>query len=384
MSQTTIQDVARAAGVSVSTVSRSFTRPDLVSVTTRAKVLAVAKKLDFRLSRSAAALKSGRSFRIALLLPSPITNWFNVTVLSGLNSVLQPAGYDISIFTIATWEDRRTFFTSMPVRRNADAVILCSFNAVPDEITELRGVGVPVVGINTSRKAGLDADVSLDDIRSEELAVEHLIGLGHRRLAYFYTSHDTPFDYSADDRHVGFDNAIQAARDKGLDVHSSTIACPYEEDPVNAALAKLLALSPQPTALVFQTDDLAMPVLLHLARYNKRVPQDYSVVGFDDSTYAADAELTTLHQDPADLGRRAARLTLALMEEREGGSAGSAAQGRERSEKKTAKVSKAHARGAALPAQGLHGGEPEGSEPFQSLMAHLVLRESTAPVRPGE
>lgn len=150
MSQTTIQDVAREARVSVSTVSRSFTRPDLVSAKTRARVLEVAQKMDFRLSRSAAALKSGRSFRIALLLPSPITNWFNVTVYSGLNSVLQPAGYDISVFSIATWEERRRFFSSMPVRRNSDAVILCSFNTVANEMTELRNTGVPVIGINTA------------------------------------------------------------------------------------------------------------------------------------------------------------------------------------------------------------------------------------------
>jgi DNA-binding LacI/PurR family transcriptional regulator len=152
------------------------------------------------------------------------------------------------------------------------------------------------------------------------------------------------------------------------------IACPYEEDPVNAALGKLLALSPQPTALVFQTDDLAVPVLLRLGRYNKRVPQDYSVVGFDDSTYAADAGLTTMRQDPADLGRQAAQMTLGLIRDAGHDAHDAAAHSGEQ------------ARDAAQQAM---AGQPEGraaesglseSDLFVSPTARLILRSSTAPI----
>lgn len=346
MAQATIQDVARQAGVSVSTVSRSFTRPNLVSDRTRKKVLETAQKLDFRISRSAAALKSGRSSRVALLLPSPVTVWFNAGVYAGLNSVLQQANYDICVFSIGTWEARRRFFSSMPVRRNADAVVLCSFNTVADELTELHDMNVPVIGINTTSISGLNADISLDDRLSERIAVEHLIGLGHRRLAYIYTSHDTPFKYSADDRQLGFTDAIDEAHARGLDVTGRTIACPYDRDPVNAALTNLLAMNPQPTALAFQTDDLAIPVMLRLPRYGKHVPQDYSIVGFDNSTYAADAQLTTMAQDPVALGRRAAQITLRLID------AGLSPSNR------------------PLPAK----------DTFVTPTAQLLLRESTAPL----
>ena len=90
----TIQDVARKAGVSISTVSRSFTKPDLVSTKTRERVLAVAEQLHFSLSRSAVALKSGRSLRIAVLMSGHIGLWFTASVLDGLNAVFQDAGYD--------------------------------------------------------------------------------------------------------------------------------------------------------------------------------------------------------------------------------------------------------------------------------------------------
>lgn len=101
---TSIQDVAQKAGVSISTVSRSFTRPDLVSTKTRERVLAIADELNFSLSRSAAALKSGRSLRIAVLMSGHIRLWFTASVIEGLNEVLHAAGYDISVFQISSIE----------------------------------------------------------------------------------------------------------------------------------------------------------------------------------------------------------------------------------------------------------------------------------------
>ena len=146
---TSIQDVAREAGVSISTVSRSFTRPDLVSAKTRERVLAIADKLNFSLSRSAAALKSGRSLRIAVLMSGHIRLWFTASVIEGLNEVLHTQGYDISVFQISSIEERKEFFEMLPVRRNADAVIVASFDIDNNEIAQLASVGVPIVGINS-------------------------------------------------------------------------------------------------------------------------------------------------------------------------------------------------------------------------------------------
>jgi len=149
---TSIQDVAREAGVSISTVSRSFTRPDLVSAKTRERVLAIADKLNFSLSRSAAALKSGRSLRIAVLMSGHIRLWFTASVIEGLNEVLHTQGYDISVFQISSIEERKEFFEMLPVRRNADAVIVASFDIDNNEIAQLASVGVPIVGINSVPK----------------------------------------------------------------------------------------------------------------------------------------------------------------------------------------------------------------------------------------
>ena len=150
---TSIQDVAREAGVSISTVSRSFTRPDLVSAKTRERVLAIADKLNFSLSRSAAALKSGRSLRIAVLMSGHIRLWFTASVIEGLNEVLHTQGYDISVFQISSIEERKEFFEMLPVRRNADAVIVASFDIDNNEIAQLASVGVPIVGSIQSNRS---------------------------------------------------------------------------------------------------------------------------------------------------------------------------------------------------------------------------------------
>ncbi|MCI1935816.1 MAG: LacI family transcriptional regulator [Bifidobacteriaceae bacterium] len=305
-----IQDVARRAGVSVSTVSRSFTRPELVSEKTREKVMAIAETMDFQISRSATALKSGQSFRIALLLSGPVTTWFNSHVFLGLNSVLQQRGYDISIYTISTFEARKEFFSTLPVRRNADAVVVCSFNIKPSEVSRLRHMNVPVVGVNISDYNGFDAGVKIDDRESMKTVVRHLVSIGHRRIAYIRTTHDTPFTFSADERLAGFE---QACKEAGEDVQSTVLHCPIIPNPINSAVSQILALDPTPTALCFQTDDLAVPVLYRLRRYGRTIPGDFSIVGFDDSTYTSAIGLTTLHQDPVEMGKRAADKILDLI-----------------------------------------------------------------------
>ncbi|GAA6123769.1 LacI family DNA-binding transcriptional regulator [Bifidobacterium psychraerophilum] len=271
----------------------------------------VAETLDFQISRSARALKSGQSLRIALLISGLVTEWFNSNMFLGLNTVFQQQGYDISIYTISTFEDRKAFFTNLPVRRNADAVVVCSFNINAAEVSRLRHMHVPVVGVNISDLDGFDAAVTIDDRGSMETAVRHLVSIGHRRTAFIRTTHGTPFTYAADKRMEGF---LEACKEAGTKVTPIVLHCPLKPNPINSAVSQLLALNPAPTALCFQTDDLAVPVLYRLRQYGRTVPGDFSVIGFDDSTYAEAIGLTTLHQDPVGMGERVAEKMLDLID----------------------------------------------------------------------
>ncbi|RSX53400.1 LacI family transcriptional regulator [Bifidobacterium dolichotidis] len=336
---TSIQDVARAAQVSISTVSRSFTRPELVSKATREKVLKVAEQLNFSTSRSAAALKTGRSLRIALLMSDHLHRWFSSSVIEGLNQVFHPAGYDISIFQVSSVEERREFFDMLPVRRNADAVIVTSFDIDTAEVRELMSIGVPVLGINSvlPQERGFTAAINIDDIQGSILAARHLIALGHRNIAYVRASRDVSLHFSVAQR---FDSFMECCSRSGI---SPTVITAQEgPNRISDVVTELLSLEQLPTAIACQEDDVAIPLMFQLMRSGFSIPGDFSIIGYDNSTFAHDLGLTTIAQDPEHMAAQAARMTLGLIE----------------------------------------GIKPE--EMFVTEPAHLIVRSSTGPVPQGE
>ncbi|MBT1173099.1 LacI family DNA-binding transcriptional regulator [Bifidobacterium sp. MA2] len=313
MAKADIHDVAKAAGVSISTVSRAFTRPELVSEKTRRKVLDVADRLDFNISRSATALKSGRTNRVALLMNEDISSWFNTEVFAGIESVMHPAGYDISLFQhIDTAATRREFFTDLPIRRNVDAVFVASFAIDPHEVEQLRRIHVPIVGINIPSTDGFDASISIDDEGGMRKAAQHLISLGHRRIVYPCSEAVEDMGASIDARARGFIRACEEASAR-RDLDWRVLTVPRGPEFVDSALSALLALDEFPDAICCQMDMMAIPLVLKLERYGRSTPRDYSIVGFDDSIYAREMGLTTMRQDPRAMGRAAADKALRLI-----------------------------------------------------------------------
>ena len=206
MKSSSIQDVAQLAHVSISTVSRSFTRPDLVSKATRDKVMKAADELNFSISRSAAALKTGRALRIAVLVSGRLNLWFSSSIIEGLNEVFHDEGYDISIYQMSSTEERSEFFNMLPVRRNVDAVIVISFDIASNEIEQLRSIDVPIIGINSSlpEERGFNAAVRIDDKQGSELAARHLMMLGHRDIVYIRSDREVTLHFSVQGRYESF------------------------------------------------------------------------------------------------------------------------------------------------------------------------------------
>ena len=218
-----------------------------MSEKTRHKVLQAADQLDFNISRSAAALKSGQTFRVALLMNEEITSWFNTQIFAGINSIMHDAGYDISVFSMTSADERRRFFTDLPVLRNADAVVVSSFNIEPDEARKLKAMNVPIVGINIPSNDGFDAGVSIDDHAAEHIAVDHLVALGHQRIAYIgYDEMDdrSALRYSASARLQGFMDACNSYPG----VTPMPLSLDHAGDPANAVLNCIISASPAPSA----------------------------------------------------------------------------------------------------------------------------------------
>lgn len=291
-----IEDVARQAGVSTATVSRAFSRPDMVSAKTRAKVMEAAQQLDFSVSRMAGILKSGRSHRVALLVGSSKLDWFTSRIIEGLNEVLRSAGYDLVIQPIGDAGAREEFFDELPVRGNADAVIVSSFAITPAEIRRLNTTRIPLIGINTASQ-GFTASVGIDDKAGIRLIVRHLTTLGHRNLLYLYETFDATMGFSSHNRVTGF---LEACSE--LDgVTGQTMDMQAGDDPVDAALTALLARDDAPTALCFHQDSLAIPLFFRLRQCGMAIPTDLSVTGFDNSTFSGEVGLTTVRQKPYDM-----------------------------------------------------------------------------------
>jgi LacI family transcriptional regulator, repressor for deo operon, udp, cdd, tsx, nupC, and nupG len=306
-----IGDVALRAGVSNATVSRTFAHPEQVSEATRNKVQAAAEALNFSISRSAGILKSGRTYRVALLVGSHTIEWFTAEIIAGLNDILQDAGYDLVIYPIEGATARDTFFEELPVRNNADAVFVSSFGISPDEVKRLGTAKIPIVGVNTTNE-GFDATIGIDDREGIKLIVRHLAKLGHRNLLYLYKNFPSTLGFSSCNRITGFQEACNAI--DGMNAH--ILAVQPNDNIIDAAISEMMMQDNPPTALCFHQDSQAIPLFFRLQRSGLSIPLDISVTGFDDSTFAEEAQLTTVRQKPYDMAVAAAKKALDLIEGR--------------------------------------------------------------------
>lgn len=309
-----IDDVAREAGVSKSTVSRALSRPDMVSDATRAKVLAAAEHLNFSISRASGILKSGRSQRIAMLVGSHQIDWFSAKIIEGLNPVFQQAGYDLILYPVEGQEDRATFFDKLPVRGNADAVVVSSFDISPAEIKRLGTAHVPITGINVASTDEFAASASIDDEAGIRLAVKHLAQQGHRNIVYVQPQVISTLHFSSYRRITGF---LETCVQLGLRGRTVTVPVLAGEDATavfDTVVSDILAADERPTALCFHQDSMAIPFFFRLGQCGLRIPDDISIVGYDNSTFAAEVGLTTIRQDPRTMAEHVAHATLRLID----------------------------------------------------------------------
>lgn len=262
MPRTTIADVAQAAGVSVSTVSRALRGLDRVSPETRDA--SSRRRSACILSKSASSLASGKTMRVVVLLPNEISSWFNAHAFEGIYEVMSKAGYDIVPYIVWTQDDLDAFFQNLPGNRNVDAVIEASFDFDEAKKQVLGDLTIPVVGMNAPSMHGLDAGVAIDDEASMATIVRFLKSLGHKTLAYIEQPiNTTPFVCSDRLRKKGFSEASQACGYADSDIivmpSLSHIDARSEQDIYSGIVAQLLSAPKQPTAICVSVDAVAAP-----------------------------------------------------------------------------------------------------------------------------
>ncbi|HWU46951.1 MAG TPA: LacI family DNA-binding transcriptional regulator [Humibacter sp.] len=306
---TGIDDVARASGVSTATVSRALRGLPNVSETTRERVRLAAQQLGYVASSSASGLATGRTLAMGVVIPS-LDLWYYSTVIEGVDSALRAASYDLILFNLGGRRgDRERVFHRSILRKRTDALIALCIDFTEDERKQLASTGHPTIVIG-GRVRGLP-HVGIDERGAARLATEHLIGLGHRRIAHLAgavvegLTREVPVQ-----RRLGYEQAMASA---GLAARTElSVEGNFDMAAARRAMTTLLALGAgtRPTAVFADSDEMAMGAILAINDAGLRVPRDISVVGIDDHDLADSFGLTTIAQEPFAQGALAARMLL--------------------------------------------------------------------------
>ena len=308
-----LRHVAERAGTSVATASailsptRSSTR---FSAATRDRVLHAARELRYHPNALARALTGHPTHTLGVLFgleraSVAVANPFVFTLLQGVVAAAAEAGYNVTLFT-EPWHDAAA--SAGPVRDGrTDGVIVIAPAAGNDLIASLVAFEIPAVTIATPTEEGLVPSVDVDNVAGARLATEHLLALGHRRIAHL--TGDAVLR-SAAERRDAFLRTMAAA---GVPVPPEyVVEGLYTEQSGLESARALLALPVPPTAVFAASDNIALGVVRAAREKGVRIPDQLSVVGFDDLPQgpALDPPLTTVHQPLARIGEEAARLLL--------------------------------------------------------------------------
>jgi LacI family transcriptional regulator len=304
-----VKDVAAAAGVSLGTVSNVLNRPELVSATTRARVEQAMESLGFVRNESARQLRAGSS-RILAYLMLDAGNPFFTDVARGVEDAAREAG--LSVFLCNSNEDagREAEYLDLLEQQRVQGVLITPVDPDSSRLITLPARGTPVVVVDRAIDDGEHCSVAVDDVLGGEVALAHLIELGHTRIAYV----GGPTNIGqVTDRRQGARQALErAGLPAGNLVELVTGALTVAEGRGAGQRLAGLPLERRPTAAFCANDLLALGLLQQCVSLGLRVPEDLAIVGYDDIEFAAAAAvpLTSVRQPRQLLGKTAAELLL--------------------------------------------------------------------------
>jgi DNA-binding LacI/PurR family transcriptional regulator len=311
MKPATIRDVAKKAGVGLGTVSRVINNSPLVSEATRKRVLQAIDELNYVPSPTARRLSLGKTLTIAVIAPF-FTRPSNIERLRGIENSLAESEYDLIVFNVETVERRDTLLREVPRRERADGVLIVSLSPRDSDIPFLARAGVPIVLIDAHHPSL--PRVVVDDVKGGYVATQHLIDLGHSRVGYISDILENPFNFiSSRDRYQGYQRALEEAGIPmrpdyhGQGMHGRYEACRLAVD--------MLSLPERPTAIFAASDTQAIGVLEAAQELNLRVPEDLSVIGYDDIEVAEYLGLTTVQQLLFESGQRGVEVLLKALDD---------------------------------------------------------------------
>ena len=295
-----IKEIAKEANVSPATVSRVLRNPELVAEAKRNTVLEVIKRTGYTPNSLGVSLRKSKTYNLVAVIPDVISA-FNYPVIRAIESIALQHGYSLLLGDTQEQESRERSFAAMARSRQADGILLfCS--RLPfdiDPALPLADQLPPMVNAcETVSVTGLPK-VNIDNAAAAEDAVNYLLSLGHRRIGIVAGNMTSP---STLDRLQGYRRALQKA---GLPYEDTLIEVgDYGLQKAEQATRKLVARENRPTAIFAFSDEMAMSCLATLHNLGYKIPQDFSVMGFDNISYAQYCypALTTIAQPMTEIG----------------------------------------------------------------------------------
>jgi len=304
--------IARRAKVSTATVSRTLNRNGAVRPETAKRVWRAAEELNYFPNSHARALVSGRS-RLLGLIGSDITNPFFPELVRQFESLAQQHQYDLILTSTDYQTDRMTACLRRMLERKVDGVALMTSEMDEGLIEELSRRGVPLVFMDVGQVGPRMSHVAMDYANGIRQAVDHVVGLGHRRIAF------VSGPLSLHSARVRRDAFVDGLRRRGITPDKKLILeSTHTAEGGQHATEALLRARPRPTAIVCSNDWTAIGALHAIDAAGLRVPEDISLVGFDDTPIASYSRppLTTVRMSAADIGATACKALFNLIEDK--------------------------------------------------------------------
>lgn len=305
----TIRDVAKLAGVGLGTVSRVINNSPSVSEATRDRVQNAIATLNFVPNPAAQRLSMGKTLTVGVIAPF-FTRPAIMERLRGIEYSLAESQYDLIIYNVETIQRRDRCFREVPRQERSDGVMIISLSPRDDDIGLLANASLPIVLIDANHDSLTSLNrVVVDDVEGGRKATKHLIDLGHEKIGFISDLLENEFNFTSSRyRFQGYRQALEAAEiDFKPEYHAHGIHGRYE---ARRLAVKMLALSEPPTAIFATSDTQAMGVLEAARDLQLRIPEDLSVIGYDDIEVAEYLGLTTIRQLLFESGQRGVELLL--------------------------------------------------------------------------
>jgi LacI family transcriptional regulator len=306
----TIYDVAREAGVSYSTVSRTLTGFKFVKPSTREKVLQAAEKLGYVPNQQARSLAGGHSNLIGVLTPA-LSNSYVSEILRGIDEALAESDYNLILYTTHRFQSKESSYVSTIINSGVDGLLLIVPLMSTPYLDTIHMQDFPYVLIDQADKGQKGSFITGTNRQGAYDATQYLIEMGHQRIAFIAGLEGLN---SASERLLGYKTALS---DHDIPVDENLILNGNfrQQGGYNVA-QKLLSLPELPTAIFAANDLSAFGALEACREHGLRVPEDMSIVGFDDVPQASLVypKLTTVRQPLAQMGREAVNLLLQQIE----------------------------------------------------------------------